>query len=149
MTTKRRDCRLMVCTTRVPCYMEAYVIVHRPHITMGIRWRKSRYLGLCLPYSSPPPILLTHMSRPCSNRPAVIFKGHTLDVLPSPVIFPSYLISCYLAFLFLGLPLLLFLFTCTVLPVVIPSQSFLYEEGCHRFHAGFPSEVLILYVVLL
>ena len=25
-----------------PCYMEAYVIVHRPHIKVGIRWRRRR-----------------------------------------------------------------------------------------------------------
>ena len=38
MISKRRDCRLMKCTT-VPCYMEAYVIrpIHRSHIKVGIR----------------------------------------------------------------------------------------------------------------
>ena len=27
------------------CYMEGYVIVHRPHIKVGIRWRRRRYIS--------------------------------------------------------------------------------------------------------
>ena len=29
-----------------PCYMEAYVIVHRPHIKVGIIWRRRRCQSL-------------------------------------------------------------------------------------------------------